>query len=188
MFANLKTLSIPEGDVVKIECNGAVLWELSSGEPKNWLNYAIDATGQIFNGVGYEKAKRIRSGGATGDADYGGVTGYIPVKANDTIRFADSNELILWNTPTAGTSCTAVGYYNSKFEFLGVFTMQPAYYGICNAGNSVVDGEILNGEGMITLTVPNNANIAFMRLGVGTNNKDGTGIEHLIVTINEEIN
>lgn len=187
MFSNLQALKIPQGDVVKIETNGVVLWELVTESYKNWLKYAIDTDGTIFDGLGYQKGYRISSSGVTKTTTYGSVTGYIPVKANDIIRFADDSNLIAWNDSTANTTAQCVGYYNSKFEFLGVFTLQPAYYGICNAGNSAVNGKVALGEGMITLTVPNNANIAYMRLGVATVHSDGTGIENLIVTVNEEI-
>lgn len=59
-FANLKSVTIPEGKVTKIMCGGVVLWDGGSGEPvePTYTNQlpiaqAIDST-DPYNGVGYK--------------------------------------------------------------------------------------------------------------------------------------
>lgn len=43
MFSNTTALTIPEGDVVKIECNGVVLWEKASNEDYRTIYQRVES-------------------------------------------------------------------------------------------------------------------------------------------------
>ena len=66
-FANLNGLTIPEGNVVKITCNGSMLWEIKGDEPVEPTNQlpisqAINST-DPYNGVGYRTGYYLTSSG-----------------------------------------------------------------------------------------------------------------------------
>ena len=84
-FSQVKGVAIPEGNVIKIELNGTLLWK--SG-PKNWVPESTDTDGSISNGKGYKDDARLSSsGGVSGSAQAGSVvTGFIPWKNTDVIR------------------------------------------------------------------------------------------------------
>jgi hypothetical protein len=47
-FANLKSLTIPEGEVAEITCNGVTLWKAITFT--NQVPISTDTDGSIFNG------------------------------------------------------------------------------------------------------------------------------------------
>ena len=55
----------------------------------NYLLNAINTSGAIYNGIGYELDKRFRSSGVEADSVGDFVTGYIPVQAGDVLRMND---------------------------------------------------------------------------------------------------
>lgn len=84
-FSSVKKITIPEGVVKKIECNGIVLWKSFT----NLVPTSTDTDGSIFNGVGYKDNVRLSSsGGVSSSAQNGSVTtGFIPINgAEDVIR------------------------------------------------------------------------------------------------------
>ena len=52
-FSVVKSITIPEGVVTKIEYNGGILWQIKN-KVVNMLSTSIDANGNIFNGTGYK--------------------------------------------------------------------------------------------------------------------------------------
>ena len=128
--------------------------------------------------VGYTERTRLSSSGATKTADYSSATGYIPASAGAVIRvkgvnFAKDNSYI----------CA----YKSDQSFIGATSGTNGYTGI---GNVTVSGNLA------TLTLPNNNNIAFVRVSAMHDGNDagytadnalkGPG-SYLIVTVNQEI-
>lgn len=86
IFANLKSLTIPEGIVTKIVSAGAALWEAI--KYKNWIPYSTTADGKtIFNGgLGYKDNTRLNTSAAEVELSGYVTFGYIPAKATDVIR------------------------------------------------------------------------------------------------------
>lgn len=82
-FSQVKAVAIPEGDVIRIELSGTVLWQKKTF--KNQVPISTDTDGSIFNGAGYkENARLSSSGGISGSAQNGSVTtGFIPFKQTD---------------------------------------------------------------------------------------------------------
>jgi hypothetical protein len=179
-FSSVKFIVIPEGMVTKIVSAGVTLWKTVTEAYKNWVSYAIDTDGSVFNGQGWIAEYRVRSSGALGEATHTAATGYIPVKAGDVIRFC-AGDYDRWET-ASGSNC--IHYSDASFGTLGSFTTQPSYYGICSAENSVVSTDE---NGIKTVTVPDNANIAYMRMSIRGNYSDARHGSDLIVAINEEI-
>lgn len=86
-FSTLKSLTIPEGEVIKIEVGNTVLWEAITYT--NQVPISTDTDGSIFNGVGYIENRRLSSsGGLSSSAQNGSVTtGFIPWNGDtDVIR------------------------------------------------------------------------------------------------------
>lgn len=171
-FQTVKKISIPEGNVKSIteKSSGAVLWKAGY---QNLVPTSIDTDGSIFNGCGYKNGYRVRSSGAVAGVENAAATGYIPVKAGDTLRLRGGD----WGKPVTNN---CVHYSGEGFASLGSFTPQPAYYGICTSQNAVMT-EV---DGVYTHVVPNDADIRYVRIsmyGVGIDGKN------LVVTVNEEI-
>lgn len=84
-------IAIPEvtGDIVI-----NVTTEATVAAYTNQIPISTDTDGSIFNGVGYKQGYRLNSSGNVADAASGGVstdwfvTGFIPVKGGDVIRFS----------------------------------------------------------------------------------------------------
>ena len=183
MFTNTKALTIPDGDVVKIECNGVVLWEKPSSEAKNWVLYSTEADGKtIYNGgLGYKEKYRVRSGGEEATSDGGICTGYIPFKKGDTLYMIPA----FYGKNTNN----AINFYDSEFTCLGQFTASGATYGICNSGDKTTYLNALikfDNVTSFTLTDAHNSsdNIAYIRV---TNDLSKANNNGFIITINEEI-
>lgn len=153
----------------------------------NQMPVSIGTDGEVYNGTGWKGRTRIgSSSGDEKDDEYCGVTGFIPVKSGDNVRFKDGgvNQWLLWNEPGQAYSNNIV-YYNASFAWLGGLTLQPAYYGICKESDDPT-GTTADG-GIVTFTVPNNADIAYVRLSIGGVHSAGNDIQDVIVTVNEEI-
>lgn len=186
-FSILKTLSIPDGIVKKLESSGVILWE----EPYSYTNQVFistDENGDIYNGVGYKNGYRIRSGGAESEAGSSCCTGFIPCKAGDILRFCFASGTKIWTESTA--YYTSLNFSDESFTNLGQFTSQPAVYDIfasTSEYNNVQKDE--NNENVWKYIVTDNSDIAFVRFAVPyVSDNDWIGGADLIVTVNEEIN
>lgn len=181
-FSQIKAVAIPDGDVVKIEINGTLVWKKG---PTNWVPLSINADGSIYNnGKGYKDGYRVRSGGAEQASGNTSCTGFIKVNPGDVVRFTGAP----WFTGTA--SQNALNVANSSFANIGQFTMgQGAVYGIFEsaykayAASSIVE----ESEGVWRWVVPPAASgVAYIRI-TAYDYENGAPGSKMIVTINEEI-
>lgn len=184
-FSNANRLTIPEGAVKQIICNGVVIWE--EYLYTNLVPLSTEADGTPYNGgKGYKDGYRIRSGGA--EATQGGttITGYIPYRKGDKLyiypKFVGGNT---WNT---------VNFYNDAFACLGQVTDSGSYYGFCNR---TFKTKVVNGVSVLDIsavTVSGIENVAYVRIGNMIDDKTwaegGSSIKsgsEMIITKNEEI-
>lgn len=182
MFSNLKALTIPEGNVVKISTGGVTLWEKPQ-EMKNWARYSTEADGVTIynNGLGYKDGCRIRSGGAESTSTYGSCTGFIPLKAGDVVRMSgyDALEAAVEN---------AINVFDSAKTNLGQAVANNVYgYGIFASGGSAHEygwnTVTENPTGVYCWTCPPDPTITFMRVTGRTYNEGSK----MIITVNQEI-
>ena len=121
-FANLKSLTIPEGEVKEISCNGDVLW--SAITFTNQVPISTDTDGSVFNGVGYIENRRLSSSGSLSSSAQNGsvTTGFIPItpisdeKPNvDVIRMKG----VEWKDATTNYGGHYyINYYDNNKKFL----------------------------------------------------------------------
>lgn len=179
MFSDLKALAIPEGEVVKVECSGSVLWEIENELPyTNQVPISIDTDGSIYNRVGYIGKTRLSSSGSTKENNYTSTTGYIPASSGDVIRVPAGN---------FDSGACYVCAYNSSFGFISAVNYSGSYGG----GTVATNGDIKE------ITLLNNSDIAYVRVSLAWDSYDvgytesadplQGPCEHMIVTVNEEI-
>lgn len=183
-FENIKSITIPEGEVASITVNGVVLWQAITFT--NLVPTSIDTDGSIFNGVGYKENVRLSSsGGVSSSAQNGSVTtGFMPWKSKGIVKIKgarfdtaltghyyiniyDTNKKFMYAFSLGEiTGATGAGYHIilSKDEASGVTTID---FSGCPDGTGDVASAIIKG--------------AFFRI-----NAYGKGAD-LIVTVNEEI-
>ena len=85
---DIRSIHIPEGEVVRILAGDTVLWQQQQAAYRNLLPLATDADRQtVYNGCGFMTGRRLSSSGsvATSGAEMC-VTGFIPAKAGDVLR------------------------------------------------------------------------------------------------------
>ena len=180
-FSQIKAVAIPEGDVIRIEVSGSVLWKKS---PNSCVPLSINADGSIYNGgLGYKNEYRIRSGGA--EVSYKGsvCTGFIRVEPGDVIRLSGWD----FSFSQAGN---AINVANSAFENIGQFTSQPANYGIFESAYKSYAFSSVTEErsGVYKWVVPPAASgVAYIRITAYDYYNYGELGAKMIVTINEEI-
>jgi hypothetical protein len=178
-----KSLNFDGIDLKKLLINGVLVWE----EPatyKNWVKFSTEADGvTIYNGgIGYKNGYRVRSGGAEGTTNRGSCTGFIPLKAGDTVRLSGYNALY-------GDAANAINVFNSSKENLGqvVANVADSGYGIFAIDSSYPSygwaSVTENPSGVYVWVCPPYDEIAFMRV-TGYTLKDGS---KMIVTVNQEI-
>lgn len=173
MFSGLKALAIPEGNVVKVEYNGAVLWQLEESAPyTNQVPISIDADGSIYDGDGWIAKKRLSSSGALKDANYVSTTGFIPATSGAEIRIGGCK----WINSDA-QSANYVCSYDANFNFVCAV----------NCGGGYGGGTVSGDEEIAVVTLPTNkTNIAYVRVSAYSDIVGGPGAS-MIVTVNEEI-
>lgn len=184
IFENVKSITIPEGEVSEIWRDDTLLWK--SGYT-NLVPLSTEADGKtIYNGgLGYKDGYRVRSGGAEGEASSGSCIGFIPIKPGDVVRLSG------WDF-SHNANENAINVADKNFTNIGQFTMLPARYGVMaytyNGQYYVADSVIQEKTGVWKWVCPPNADIAFMRVSAygsyPVNNKLGS---KMIVTVNEEI-
>lgn len=184
-FQSIKTLTIPEGEVTKIEFGGVVLWQAVTY--KNWVKFSTEADGKTIynNGLGYKDGWRVRSGGAEATNSYSSITGYIP--------YVKGDKLYIYPPFTGGNTDNTVNFYNSAFENLGQITDAGGGYGICGGDKApLYKTQVINGVSVLDiLNAPSidAENIAYVRIGNHIKYDDAvinSGSE-MIITKNEEI-
>ena len=181
MFSDLKSLTIPEGEVTKIAVGGVTIWE----NMKNWVKFSTEADGvTVYNGgLGYKNGYRVRSGGAEAALSGASCTGFIPLKAGDVVRMSGYNALFV-------SAQNAINVYNADKENIGqaVSNMPQDGYGIFSSGASYPSygwaSVTQNPTGVYVWVAPPYDPIAFMRV-TGYTLDDGS---KMIITVNQEIN
>ena len=189
IFANVKKLLVPEGQVKQIDSGGIVLWK--SGHT-NLVPASIDSDGSIFNGKGYRDGYRLSSSGGLSSMSGGCVTGFIPVRSADLIRMAG----VSWY---AQLGYCYLAFYDSGFAVLGSINMyynaDAQKYASTSRGivkqNSTSDDTAYNypseSNGVYTFdqyvftSAADAARVAYFRI-----NGYGSGAD-MIVSVNEEI-
>lgn len=121
MFNVLKSLAI--GDIVlkQLSINSILVWK----EPvfyKNWVKYAIDTDGSLYNGCGYMDNYRLNSSAIVKEASGATHTGYISVTSNDMVK-------AIVGTAVESNSANYVAFYDSDFKliFIHTYTNAVAY-------------------------------------------------------------
>lgn len=137
----------------------------------NQVPLSVDASGAIYNGVGYKSGVSLNSSGAEIPSSGVAVSGYIPVKKGDIIRIKDPSQanfdMTLMMTLTADKAGTA----NCGKDIVAIRTN--AVYGTITTNGNVVTWDT-SGIGYYFWD-----NFAWLR--VTTHSADA------IVTVNEEI-
>jgi hypothetical protein len=185
-FTNLKSLTIPEGEVKEIYNGDVLLWK--SG-PTNLVPLSTTEDGKtIYNGgLGYKDGTRIRSGGAEADQAFTTCTGFIP--------FVKGDKLYIYPPFTGGNTWNTVNFYDSTHTNLGQVTDSGAGYGICAGTPSAFKTKVVNGVSVLDLsenTVSGVENVAYVRIGNEIPGRSesplliNSGAE-MIITKNEEI-
>lgn len=182
-FANLKSLTIPEGEVVSITVGGVEIWK--SGYT-NLVPLSTEADGvTIYNGgLGYKDGYRVRSGGAEATQNQTAITGYIP--------FVKGDKLYIYPPFVGANTSNTVNFYDGDFNCLGQYASPGVYYGFCNSTFKPTD---VNGATMFDIsnvTVSGVENIAYVRIGNIIRDGDGFNAiiasgSQMIITKNEEI-
>ena len=152
-----KVYVLPDGDLY-----GYMMSMSEAGIPqfKDWLPLAIDSDGSIYNGVGYKYGWRLNSAGNVVEDTTGCVvTGFIPFKKGDILRFYNI---------TLNQNNNMVIQYKSDFTKYGNPTYRSDFI---NEGNGVYKIETSN---YLDTT-------AYIRLSVGSFSEDS------VITVNEEI-
>lgn len=175
-FSNVKAITIPEGEVKQITCNGVVLWK---GGYTNQVPLSTESDGKtIYNGgKGYKNSYRIRSGGA--EASQGGCscTGFIRAKGGDVVRLSGYD--VKYNT-----TGNAINVSDANRNNLGQIVANSGWsYGIFEGNTINWDDVLLEKTGVYYWIIPEGFNIAYIRV-TGYTGADGS---KMIVTINEEI-
>lgn len=86
-LSTIKSIAIPEGNVVEIKDKNGIILFGKKTEPTNLIPTAKDTDGSIYNGVGYKAKQRINSSGNIVSYDYCTLTGLMPCDGlNDATR------------------------------------------------------------------------------------------------------
>lgn len=180
-FANLKSLTIPEGEVASITCNGAVLWQGYTNQVPISTETAGGTT--IFNsGKGYKEGYRLSSSGTEKTQSGAVVTGFIPAKRGDIIRMKGAT----WGTTVSGGYSYIVTYNASgaKLHHANKYENDSKANGISNAAGISYTSSITtdaNGVTTFNLVFDDTKEVEYIRISA-----TGKGAD-MIVTVNEEI-
>ena len=175
-FANLKSLTIPEGEVAEITCNGVLLWK---GGYTNLVPLSTEADGKTIynNGLGYKNRYRVRSSGAEAASNTSACVGFIKATAGDIVRLSGYDV-----KNTAGAQ-NAINVYDGNRTNLGqIVGNNTISYGCFNGTGINWDDVIAEGNGVYYWVIPSGYGIEYIRVTGYTN--DGS---KMIVTVNEEI-
>lgn len=146
----------------------------------NVLPAATDTDGSIYNEVGWKAGYRLTSSGALEALNASYVTGFIPVKKNDVIRFKD----VIWRfgqtTPEPNSGNQRMAFYDINKNFITLITAA----GVAGQAYGVKGDDNIWTKMQIPSTTINNIstdNIAYFRLNCAGISGDS------VITINEEI-
>ena len=168
-------------NVIRIGRGSSRVVPINHIKPVNYTNVlplAIDSDGSIYNASvtpGYKANTRASSSG-TSSATGWFVTGYIPAKKGDIIRFKN-HEYFDISGDGGATSRSSFYFYDSSFNQVSNVSQHPN--NLPSEAWNAVYGE--NGD-VIQLTIPSTiSNFTYIRINFGYLD------ENSIITINEEI-
>ena len=179
-FGSVRGLTVPEGKVKSInrKSDGLLLWK---GGYKNWVPCSMNPDGTIYNDTGYKDGYRIRSGGAETGMSTTCCTGFIPLKAGDTLR--------IYPAFTGMNTENAINFADENFGNLGQVTDKGTGYGICTEEPGKYKPTAANGISVLTLTAAHDSAIRYVRITnhiYAADSGISSGSE-MIVTVNEGI-
>jgi hypothetical protein len=183
-----------EGTVAFDASGNKIVGVLTAGnKPPTYTNQvpiSIGTDKKVYNGIGWKEGYRLSaSSGNESNVGNASVTGFIPVKANDIVRFKFTwQNNITWDLAEGeySTGYNIMAYYNSSFGWLGsACPIQGAFYGICKTSD-FSEGSLADG-GFVSFKVPNNSNIKYLRLSFFMPQTNYMSLKNLVVTVNEEI-
>lgn len=133
------------------------IWQYQSKtvtkEPKNQIKHSINADGTPYNdGKGWKAGYRLNSAGEEKSLSSYKVTGFMPSKFGDTLRF---KEIV-----GESTSNTNISFFDSSFAILNMLTTAKAYDAF-NAGQYVINENLASYGLMKSIE-----NMAYIRLSV----------------------
>jgi hypothetical protein len=178
IVADYSTKKVKVINIGRGETRNLTIPELSSNVTTftNQLSISIDASGNIYNSKGYKENYRINSSGAEASYDGRCVTGFIPVRPNDIIRFKNMDYMNMSATSDDGT--IKIALYDASFKYVNNASHHP------NGLPSTAWAPVYREDGNVKqLKIPTayGDNIYYMR--VSAKNIDSTSI----ITVNEEI-
>lgn len=150
---------------------------------KNWVKYAIDTDGSLYNGLGYIDKTRLSSSGGISSDGMNTTTGFIPAKAGDIIRIKGYR----WYTLATSTQYLIAYYSINNFAKVYTGTSQSRY----QTADFIESMEYANGISTVKLK-DGVGGYDYIRLCTGSYDDndqiDGAATgANLIVTVNEEI-
>ena len=158
-----RTISIPDVTIIKYT---------------NQLAIATDATGAIYNGIGYKPNTRISvSSGNFEDKTESGwySTGFIKAKPLDVIRFKNCT----FNSTHTGSGTNRSYIYGADANYAFVSGKQSSNVQIVADGSGY--SPVVENGNIVQLTVPSFMNCEYIRITVHGLTEDS------IITVNEEI-
>ena len=184
--------TLAEGVIAFDASGNKIVGEMVAGEkPPTYINQvpiSIGTDKKVYNGTGWKENCRLSASSGNESANVqASITGFIPVKAGDIVRFKFSFlNNVAWETCGSNLGYNIMAYYNGSFGWLGsCCPLQGAVYGICKTSD-FSQGGVTDG-GIVSFTVPANANIAYLRLSFSMSDVINRSLKNLIVTVNEEI-
>lgn len=191
VFSNVKSITIPEGAVTKIEVSGKTLWQVEAEgtEPLkgNLVPLSIDTDGSIYNGTGYADGYRISSNGAIKTQTGTALTGFMPC---DGIN--DATIIRMKGAEFNSSLYTGLGLYDADFGLMYVIrypagtTINETIPGLVYTVTAGTESS-MGDDGVTTITINFQESVlaanppAYMRIFA-----QGSGAD-MIVTMDEEI-
>lgn len=178
-FSAIKSITIPEGKVTKIEVGGVTIWKAGY---KNWVLYSTEEDGKtIYNGgKGYKDGYRVRSSGVEAAQSDTTITGYIP--------YVKGDKLYIYPPFVGKNNQNTVTFFDSAFTCLGHITDAGSVYG---SVTTAFKTKVVNGVSVLDLsavTVAVASRVAYVRIG---NFITGSSIiksgSEMIITKNEDL-
>ena len=172
-------IAIPEvtGDIVI-----NVTTEAAVAAYTNQIPISTDTDGTIFNGIGYKQGYRINSSGNVVDVAAGGVstdwfvTGFIPVKGGDIIRFSgayvEGNSGGV-NNRQYDSSKVAETLSFTPYSFVDNLATAKSLFKACDYNEDE--------QRLYSFTLKDNVEAGYMRFTLLGNSADA------VITVNEEI-
>lgn len=184
--------TLAEGVIAFDASGNKIVGEMVAGEkPPTYTNQvpiSIGTDKKVYNGNGWKEGYRLSaSTGNESNVGNASITGFIPVKAGDTVRFKFSwLNNTTWELIEQNNGYNIMAYYNNSFSWLGsCCPIQGAVYGICKTSDFSQGG--LEDGGIVSFVVPSNTNIEYLRLSFSLHQTSFRSLKNLIVTVNEEI-